>query len=190
MSADVVDVQREWFETVGPEALGLLGFSAGMRVVDFGCGPGRYMVPLSRVVGDGGRVIAVDRSADGLTELRRRLEAFGRPAVVETVEADGADGAWAGDIDPVDAVLVFDVLQHVDDWEAFFDAAVSILKPEASVYIYPAAAPHPDSVDLQAVSEALASRGLAPTASHRLRMPHANEMVEDEIHIFARRGPD
>lgn len=188
MSTDVVDVQREWFETAGCEALGQLGFSVGMRVVDFGCGPGRYTVPLSRVVGDGGRVIAVDRSSDGLTELRRRLEAFGCPAVVETVEADGADGAWAGDIDPVDAVLVFDVLQHVDDWETFFDAAVSLLKPEASVYVYPAAAPHPGRVDLESVSSALESRGLALGATHRLRLPHANEMVEDEIHVFARRG--
>jgi ubiquinone/menaquinone biosynthesis C-methylase UbiE len=37
-----------------------LGIRPGQTIVDYGCGPGRYTVEMARLVGTGGRVIAVD----------------------------------------------------------------------------------------------------------------------------------
>jgi 2-polyprenyl-3-methyl-5-hydroxy-6-metoxy-1,4-benzoquinol methylase len=36
------------------------GIKEGMTVVDYGCGPGRYAVKFAELVGDNGRVYAVD----------------------------------------------------------------------------------------------------------------------------------
>lgn len=49
------------------------GIKEGMTVVDYGCGPGRYAVHFARLVGEKGRVIAVDIKDLALEETKRRL---------------------------------------------------------------------------------------------------------------------
>ena len=51
--------------------------NAGDTVVDLGCGPGYYTLPLARMVGDEGRVIAVDVQQEMLSTLRERAEEAG-----------------------------------------------------------------------------------------------------------------
>ena len=42
------------------------GLQPGMTVLDFGCGPGSYVTPTARMVGDSGRVFALDRHPTAL----------------------------------------------------------------------------------------------------------------------------
>jgi cyclopropane fatty-acyl-phospholipid synthase-like methyltransferase len=187
MSPNINDVQRAWFEGAGSETMTELGFVPGQRAIDFGCGPGRYTVPLSRIVGpEGGRVFAVDRSQENLEQLARRLAAHGEVSAVETVHAEGPGGVDAAAGEPVDAVLAFDVLQHVDDWDGFFEAVHAALKPDGALYVYPAATPHPGRVDMDAVREAVGRHGFTETSRRTVHMPHANEMVEDVVYVFER----
>jgi SAM-dependent methyltransferase len=62
---------------------GLLGLRPGAHILDLGCGPGRYAIPLA---GQGYRVTAVDSTAAFVEEGRRRAEAAG--VEVEFVQAD------------------------------------------------------------------------------------------------------
>jgi SAM-dependent methyltransferase len=61
----------------------------GADVLDLACGPGRHTLPLARA---GYRVVAVDRTASYLDELRTALEAEGerrdRPLMAELVHTD------------------------------------------------------------------------------------------------------
>jgi ubiquinone/menaquinone biosynthesis C-methylase UbiE len=60
---------------VGPERLlGRLDLAPGMRVLDAGCGPGRLTVPLSKAVGPGGEVVALDGQREMLEKLKRWLD--------------------------------------------------------------------------------------------------------------------
>ncbi len=183
---DVNDAQRVWFESRGAEELRRLGFAPGQRVVDFGSGPGRFAVPLSRLVWPGGRVMAMDRKPEALEQLARRAETYGVPEAVQCVTVDGEHALGDLPAGAFDAVLAFDVLQHVENWEALFDAAVRALRPDGTVWIYPAAGPHPGRVDMDAVRKALSSRGLIEQARHRLSLAHAGEMAEDDVYAFAR----
>jgi len=189
MCPDVDDKQREWFEGEGVASLEKLGFAPGQRVLDFGCGPGRFTVPLSRIVcGHGGRVIAIDRSRDGLTQLQQKLHACGQASAVDTVLVENGGSIETMAVDPVDAVLAFDVLQHIENWGRFFEAACDVLKPNGALYIYPAAVPHPGAVDMDAARKALADHDFVEAASHCIRLPHANEMVEDTVYLFRRQS--
>ena len=51
----------------------------GMTVMDVGCGVGWFSIPMARMVGDQGKVIAVDLQPQMLDMLRRRAEKAGWP---------------------------------------------------------------------------------------------------------------
>ncbi len=53
------------------------GIQPGMTAVDYGCGPGRYTTRLARLVGEAGRVYAVDIHALALQETQRRAARLG-----------------------------------------------------------------------------------------------------------------
>lgn len=65
---------------------------AGMRVVDVGCGPGRLTLPIARIVGDGGEVLAVDLQSEMLALVERRAAHDGL-GNVRTLKAGAGDGA-------------------------------------------------------------------------------------------------
>ena len=47
----------------------------GMKVLDFGCGPGRLTIPLAKKVGPAGEVTALDIQPGMLQKVRARLDA-------------------------------------------------------------------------------------------------------------------
>lgn len=82
------------------------GFGPGSTIVDLGCGPGYATTDLAQLVGQHGKVIAVDESAKFLSVLRSRLAqpGWGRPLNVQAVHSDAhslnlpaeiADGVYA-----------------------------------------------------------------------------------------------
>lgn len=62
------------------EVLRSAGIRAGWKVVDFGCGPGYYLVPAARFVGKQGRVVGIDILAAAVDQARKRVQS----AAVET----------------------------------------------------------------------------------------------------------
>ena len=79
-------LENPYFQVVaGAELLmNRAGIGPGMSVLDAGCGPGRMTVPISRRVGDTGRVVAFDLQPRMLRRLQRRIADHGI-ANVETV---------------------------------------------------------------------------------------------------------
>jgi SAM-dependent methyltransferase len=82
------------------------GFSTGATLVDLGCGPGYTTLDLAKIVGSGGKVMAVDRDGEhSLPQLKAQAEAAGlfnietRAASLETFDlqegsVDGVYGRW------------------------------------------------------------------------------------------------
>jgi ubiquinone/menaquinone biosynthesis C-methylase UbiE len=58
------------------------GINPGMTVVDYGCGPGRYTMRFSKLVGKKGRVYAVDIHELAIEAVKRRIDKFGLTNVV------------------------------------------------------------------------------------------------------------
>jgi ubiquinone/menaquinone biosynthesis C-methylase UbiE len=63
-----------------------------MRVVDLGCGPGRLTLPVARIVGSEGQVLAVDLQPAMLAIVERRAAAEGLQNI-STMEAAAGSGA-------------------------------------------------------------------------------------------------
>ncbi len=50
------------------------GIREGMTVVDYGCGPGRYSTRFAKLVGEKGKVYAVDVQPLALETVKRKME--------------------------------------------------------------------------------------------------------------------
>ena len=88
------------------------GVRAGDRVVDFGCGYGHYAMALGIVVGESGRVYAVDKDNRALTWVRKRAEILGLRNI-ETVKTKGAPIVSLPD-GSVDVFLLYDIIHSLD----------------------------------------------------------------------------
>lgn len=51
---------KRWLEGDGEEFLRGVGISRGMKILEFGCGSGNYVIPTARIVGEEWRVYALD----------------------------------------------------------------------------------------------------------------------------------
>jgi ubiquinone/menaquinone biosynthesis C-methylase UbiE len=63
------------------------GISAGMTVVDYGCGPGRYALNFAKIVGEEGKVYALDIHELAIETVKKRITKRGiknvRPILIE-----------------------------------------------------------------------------------------------------------
>ena len=106
----------------------------GARVLDYGCGIGSDGMALARA---GFRVAFADFNNPSTTFLRWRLERRGLDAPVYDIDADEIPPGF-------DAVVCFDVIEHVEDPHAFLDRLESL----ASVVAVNFLEPDPDDTHL------------------------------------------
>lgn len=63
----------------------------GDRVADLGCGPGHFTAPMARMVGEDGRVVAVDVDPKAIGRLQRKVARHGIGRVVDVHVASAAE---------------------------------------------------------------------------------------------------
>ena len=111
-----------------PEAILGRYVRPGMTATDLGCGMGFFSIAMARIVGDQGRVIAVDVQQQMLDVLQRRAE---KSSVASRIRAHRAETDCLGIDTSVDFALAFAVVHEVSDTERFLAQVCSCLKPEA-----------------------------------------------------------
>jgi ubiquinone/menaquinone biosynthesis C-methylase UbiE len=99
-----------------------------MTVLEPGPGMGFFTLPLARMAGPAGRVVAVDIQARMLDDLRRRAVKAGLSERIETRLAQ-PETLRLGDLKgAVDFVLAFAVAHEMPSIEVFFSEAADALK--------------------------------------------------------------
>jgi ubiquinone/menaquinone biosynthesis C-methylase UbiE len=175
-----------WLGGRGAAVLTQLAIRKGDVVLDFGCGPGTYTIPLAQVVGSRGRVIALDRSAAQLEELKRRIAGSPFRDRIDIVQSDGdltLDGIQDASLD---AALLFDVLQHVENWRLLVSSLHRGLAPGGLLLINPSRLSHPGRVDLERLESILAEAAFTVERTVRDRVAHYDRIREEEILVCRR----
>ena len=99
----------------------------GMTVMDIGCGRGFNTIGLARIVGEGGRVIAVDVQQEMLDMLKKRVEKEG---LSSRIRIRLCERASLGVDEMVDFVNAFWMVHEVPDTREFLKQIHSVLKPQ------------------------------------------------------------
>jgi len=102
----------------------------GMTVMDIGCGMGYFTLGLAELVGDTGKVIAIDLQKEMLDIMLKRATKKGlaKRIIPHHAESDSINIST-----PADFVLAFWMVHETPDPEFFFKEITAILKPSAKL---------------------------------------------------------
>ena len=109
-----------------------IGVRKGMTVVDMGCGPGFFTLPLARLVGTRGLVYAVEANPTMLRHLRDNVRKTGaNDGRIKVVRADVSRTRIPAA--SADIVLLARILHDIEDKKAFLREVKRICKPGGKV---------------------------------------------------------
>ncbi len=104
----------------------------GDRVIDIGPGMGYFTIPLARLVGPEGHILAIDIQEKMLSGLKSRAEKNG---VSERIEVYLASQKSLGIHEKADFILAFWMVHEVPDQARLFREIRDILKPNGSLLL-------------------------------------------------------
>jgi ubiquinone/menaquinone biosynthesis C-methylase UbiE len=115
-----------------------IGIRRGQTVLDFGCGYGAYTIPVAKIVGEQGRVYALDKDKKALDVLMQRRESANLKNI-DRMETSGELEIGLTD-ESVDVVLLFDVFHSfyfpkTDDRRRLLIEIRRVMKPSAFLAI-------------------------------------------------------
>ena len=108
------------------------GIRKGSVVVDFGCGPGSYLERASQMVGDSGKVFAVDVHPLAIMSVKRKVKQKNLSNVVPVLSTGypvGIENQLA------DVIYALDMFHHVKDTDGFLVELHRLLKQNGALFI-------------------------------------------------------
>ena len=104
----------------------------GDTVVDYGCGPGRYIKTASGMAGPSGRVYAADISLIALEHVQNRIQQNRLTNIVPYLIENDACGIPSR---CADVIYALDMFHRVGDTQAFFGELRRIIKNTGTLYL-------------------------------------------------------
>lgn len=101
----------------------------GDYVLDYGCGPGSYLIPLEELVGKSGKIFTLDINPLAIQKIRSIISKY-RLENVETIQSDCRTGL--PDIS-VDVVLLYDIFHDLDEPNEILEELHRVLKPNGTI---------------------------------------------------------
>ena len=105
------------------------GIEPGFQVLDYGCGPGSYVTPLAELVGESGKVYALDIHPLAV-QVVQRIASKKHLANVEVILSDCETGLADNS---VDVVLLYDTFHGLGDPNGVLAELHRVLKPDGTL---------------------------------------------------------
>jgi len=104
----------------------------GMTVLDFGCGPGYFTIPLANLSGLKGKVVAADFQEGMLEIVRQKIEGTN---LENKIRLHKCNADSSGLKEKFDFILAFYVVHETPDAENFLKEMAELLKPNGQLLI-------------------------------------------------------
>lgn len=118
-----------WFRDILSPPKDILGeaeIKPGDVILDFGCGPGSFSLVAAELVGENGKVFALDKNPLALEEVKKKVRKKGIKNI-DTIRANLETGLM---YESVDVILFYDTYHDVSDKEGVLKELHRVLKPE------------------------------------------------------------
>jgi ubiquinone/menaquinone biosynthesis C-methylase UbiE len=103
-----------------------VGIKPGFFVLDYGCGPGSYIIPLSELVGKSGRIFALDIHPLAI-QMVKEIASKKQLGNVKTIHSDCKTGLPDKS---VEVVLLYDTFHDLSDPHGVLVELHRVLKPD------------------------------------------------------------
>ena len=126
-------------ERVCEEILKRVGIKEGQIILDFGCGSGNYTISAAKIIGNKGKVYAVDEDRYKLKELAQKTKLIGFKNI-EIKETSG-ELNFGFKKDAFDVVLLYDIFWYFSLQSSKLSELLKevhrVLKPDGFILVYP-----------------------------------------------------
>lgn len=102
-----------------------VGIKQGFHVLDYGCGPGSYILPLAEIVGGSGKIYALDMHPAAI-KMVKNLALKKKFTNIQTIHSDCKTGLQDSSLD---VVLLYDTLHDLGDPDGVLQELHRVLKP-------------------------------------------------------------
>jgi ubiquinone/menaquinone biosynthesis C-methylase UbiE len=102
-----------------------VGIKPGFHVLDYGCGSGSYIIPLAKLVGESGKIYALDIHPLAIQKVKD-IASKKQLTNVETILSDCQTGLPDNSLN---AVLLYDIFHHLGDPDGVLKELHRVLKP-------------------------------------------------------------
>lgn len=127
---------RDWLRDNAGEALNKVGVRQGQTLVDYGCGPGIFSIAAAKIIGRQGKVYALDVRPSALAKLKE-IAIEDRLPNLETMLIDKSTLSVALGTGIADVVLLYDVIQEIQDKPGLFKELYRILRQDGLLSVFP-----------------------------------------------------
>lgn len=101
------------------------GIKLGFHVLDYGCGPGGYIIPLATLVGTMGKIYALDIHPLAI-KMVQRIVIRKKLTNIKTIRSDCKTGLLDNSLD---IILLYDILHSLRDTDKILEELYRVLKP-------------------------------------------------------------
>jgi ubiquinone/menaquinone biosynthesis C-methylase UbiE len=103
-----------------------VGIKPGSGVLDYGCGPGSYVMPVIKLIGDSGVLYALDIHPLAIQTVQTLVSKKGL-SNVQVISSDCDTGLKD---ESIDVVLLYDILHELENRDEVLAELHRVLKPE------------------------------------------------------------
>ncbi|HUU78097.1 MAG TPA: class I SAM-dependent methyltransferase [candidate division Zixibacteria bacterium] len=100
-----------WYKGVGVDFFKKLNVKENQRILDFGSRIGNYSIPIAQIIGENGKVFALDVNHDALDELMERAKFYNLDNIFP-IKTDGELKIKLPD-NSIDIILFYDVIYPI-----------------------------------------------------------------------------
>ena len=102
-----------------------VGIQPGFHILDYGCGPGSYLIPLSELIGKSGKIYALDVHPLAI----QRVQNIASRKRLENVEMILSDCRTGLPDHSMDVILLYDIFHDLSDPNRVLKELYRVLKP-------------------------------------------------------------
>jgi len=100
-------------------------------ILEYGCGPGSFTIPLAEMVGPSGKVYAADIHPLSSEKIQEKAQKYDLNNI-ETIETDCKMGL---EDNSIDKIILIDVLHDLEKYKENVEEFARILKPNGTMWV-------------------------------------------------------